>query len=280
MSQTKRKRDDKSRREISNSLCTWTLNNVRKAKVFHTWGRREGAWMMDPKPKSSSGRRAVYVANFYYGNHLLEFSDTKRFRDLRYRKRHTLPFYYIGTGHVVYNEHFYYNRAFTRNIVSYNLKDQEMVAWTHLSDAIYDSDSPFTWKGHSWITLSVDQRGLWVIYPSVSPQDYHQEERLKLQLLDPKDLSVKQIIETSTTTKQIGHIFMMCGVLYATEPDGKKDGVIRYAIDTISGRTRDIHVEYPDSYHHIVQMQYNMREKALFVWNNRRQMVYYLDFVV
>ena len=51
---------------------------------------------------------------------------------------------------------------------------------------------------------------------------------MKLQLLDPKDLSVKQIIETSTTTKQIGHIFMMCGVLYATEPDGKKDGIIRY----------------------------------------------------
>jgi len=53
---------------------------------------------------------------------------------------------------------------------------------------------------------------------------------MKLQLLDPKDLSVKQIIETSTTTKQIGHIFMMCGVLYATEPDGKKDGIIRYLI--------------------------------------------------
>lgn len=69
-----------------------------------------------------------------------------------------------------------------------------------------------------------------VIYPSISPQDFHQEQRMKLQLLDPKDLSVKQIIETSTTTKQIGHIFMMCGVLYATEPDGKKDGIIRYLI--------------------------------------------------
>ena len=59
------------------------------------------------------------------------------------------------------------NIFFFSNIVSYNLKDQEMVAWTHLSDAIYDSDSPFTWKGHSWITLSVDQRGLWVCFSFV-----------------------------------------------------------------------------------------------------------------
>ena len=36
--------------------------------------------IISKKPASSSGRRAVYVANFYYGNHLLEFSETKRFR--------------------------------------------------------------------------------------------------------------------------------------------------------------------------------------------------------
>ena len=38
----------------------------------------------------------------------------------------------------------------------------EILAWTHLSEAVYKSESPFSWRGHSWITMSVDNRGLWV----------------------------------------------------------------------------------------------------------------------
>ena len=67
-----------------------------------------------------------------------------------------------------------------------------------------------------------------VIYPSVDPYDYHREERLKLHLLNPDDLSVITIIETSTTSDRVGHVFMMCGVLYASDPDTEqKPGIIR-----------------------------------------------------
>ena len=37
-----------------------------------------------------------------------------------------------------------------------------MTAWTHVSESVYKSETPFTWRGHSWITMSVDKRGLWV----------------------------------------------------------------------------------------------------------------------
>lgn len=236
--------------------------------------------MMDPQPGNSHKRKAVYVANFYYGNHLLEFTDTHLFKQLRYRKRYTLPYYYIGTGHVVYKDNFYYNRAFTKNVIKYSLKDERMTAWTHLSEAVYKSESPFSWRGHSWVTMSVDYRGLWVIYPSIDPYDYHREERIKLHLLNPEDLSVITIIETSTLSNKVGHLFMMCGVLYATDPNTEnKPGVIRYAIDTMTGRTNEVYIEYPNTFRHVVQLQYNMHERALFVWDNRHQMVYYLDMI-
>jgi len=235
---------------------------------------------MDPWPKRRSKLRSVYVANFYYGNHLLEFTDYRTFKQLRFRKRYTLPYHYISTGHVVYRGNFYYNRAFTRNIIKYNLMSNKMTAWTHLGESIYKSETPFTWRGHSWITMAVDKRGLWVIYPSVDPYDYHQEERLKMQLLDAEDLSVITTIETSLTTERVGHLFMMCGVLYATKPDLEEEpGVIRYAVDTVTGRTKEVYIQYPNNYKHIVQIQYNMREKTLFVWDNGRQIIFALDFV-
>ena len=67
-----------------------------------------------------------------------------------------------------------------------------------------------------------------VIYPSVDPYDYSREERLKLQLFNPDDLTLLTSIETSLTSDRIGQIFMMCGVLYATDSDlEKQPGVIR-----------------------------------------------------
>jgi len=101
-----------------------------------------------------------------------------------------------------------------------------------------------------------------------------------MQLLDAEDLSVITTIETSLTTERVGHLFMMCGVLYATKPDLEEEpGVIRYAVDTVTGRTKEVYIQYPNNYKHIVQIQYNMREKTLFVWDNGRQIIFALDFV-
>ena len=53
----------------------------------------------------------------------------------------------------------------------------------------------------------------------------------------------------------------------------------RYAIDTVTGRSKEVYIEYPNNFKHIVQLQYNMREKTLFVWDNGRQMIFSIDFV-
>ena len=55
--------------------------------------------------------------------------------------------------------------------------------------------------------------------------------------------------------------------------------MFRYAVDTVTGRTKEVYIQYPNNYKHIVQIQYNMREKTLFVWDNGRQIIFALDFV-
>ena len=55
--------------------------------------------------------------------------------------------------------------------------------------------------------------------------------------------------------------------------------LFRYAVDTVTGRTKEVYIQYPNNYKQIVQIQYNMREKTLFVWDNGRQIIYALDFV-
>nr|XP_020480731.1 olfactomedin-like protein 2B [Monopterus albus] len=261
---------DQPRPTKRSAVCKDTVASISEPLQQNSYGLSDGAWMRDARGHGS----VIYLTIGHYGNNLLEFRDMDAFKSGQRHSSYKLPYSFTGTGHVVYNGAFYYNRAFSRDIIRYDLRHRYVAAWTTLDDALLEEQ---TQRTQTEVEFAVDESGLWLLYPALDTEGFHQEVIL-LTHLRPQDLQPVRSFRTGLRRGLYGNSFLVCGVLYAVDSMTRRYANVTYAFDTHTLTHTVPSLAFTNMYEHTSQLAYCPLDKKLYAWDNGQQMMYDLIF--
>ena len=234
-------------------------------KVFHRWFT--GAWMKD----SQSDQDTVWVLkDNVHVSHMLIFTSETHMRNTKKIPRPfvRLPFRCTGTGHVVYKNALYCNRHSSNRIMKYDFATKRVYS-NKIRDAGYNNSFPYKYGASTDFDFAVDERGLWLIYSSESNRG-----NIIIAKIDPDSLMVERSWTTNCPKKEVVNAFMICGVMYATNPKRLNEPTdFKCTFDTNTGEERLLgpgELTFDNANQDIadlnVMLDYNPKEKLLYGW--------------
>ncbi|KAM6989173.1 olfactomedin-like protein 2B [Tautogolabrus adspersus] len=252
------------------ALCKDTVANISEPDQQNSYGLIEGAWMKDARGHGN----VIYLTNGFYDNNLFEFRDMDTFKSGQASNIYKLPYSFTGTGHVVFNGAFYYNRAFSRDVIRYDLRHRYVAAWTTLHDALLEEQAHRT---QTEVEFAVDESGLWLLYPALDTEGFYLEVILLIHLR-PQDLQPIRRFRTGLRRGRYGNSFLVCGVLYAVDSMQRRHANVTYAYDTHTLTHTTPSLAFTNMHGHTSQLAYCPLDKKLYGWDNGHQMMYDVFF--
>lgn len=252
--------------------CSMVLSKVKSLKIVKKSGDSNGCWFKD----FSEGSNKVYLLSGFHNNTLLEYKSQKSFTNTSTSPANEvqLPFYWQGTGHVVYDGFLYCHKADTPNeIVKVDLLNGTVVDSTLLPGA--GRLPVYSLNPNTYLDMAVDELGLWAIHA-----DPEYGGNLVITKLDKVSLAVEYTWDTQCRSIDAEGAFLICGTLYVvynTRYGGRSTIQCLYDIhDTIHSSESPV-MFFPKRYTTHSSIHYHPGDKQLYAWDDGYQTIYKVE---
>ncbi|XP_055517098.1 gliomedin isoform X1 [Leucoraja erinacea] len=237
-------------------------NNV--TKIENTFG----AWMKDHAVKHSE---QIWIVEHFSGLTIKEYENLEALKNGSNFKTITLPYFFHGCGHAVYNGSIYYHKGGSDNIIKFPL-DGKRVQRMKMDNALHNNRNYLFQNAKTYFDLSADKSGLWIIYASS-----HDENIVVGQIeSDEKSFAIIQNINTTYPKSKAGNAFIARSILYLTDTTDSK---VVFAFDLLKEKQLDVNFDLRSSNDMLTMISYNPHDHQVHTWENGYLRTYGLQFL-
>ncbi|XP_026763186.2 uncharacterized protein LOC113521737 [Galleria mellonella] len=228
-----------------------------------------GAWLRDSNATDAQ-RDKLWTTQENDVERLREYGSKVSFKSDHVDEFHKLQKPFFGNGHIVYSGSFFYQAnesGHPGDIIRYDLTQSRIksVHLPHAAGRLYTSQ-------HNQVDFSADDNGLWAIY---SIEGSNNTAVAKLSFDPSRDgLNIDYIWNISLNHRQVGEMFIVCGVLYALDSATERESKVTVAIDLYLKKPVEVSLQFTNPFRKTTQLGYDHMHKELYSWDRGNQLTY------
>ncbi|KAJ2948683.1 hypothetical protein O0L34_g7940 [Tuta absoluta] len=228
-----------------------------------------GSWLRDANG-SDFQKEKLWTTQENDVERLREYRSKMAFKNDKVDEFHKLQKPFYGNGHIVYSGSFFYQAnesGHPGDIIRYDLAKSRLksVKLPYAGGRLYSTQ-------HNQVDFSADDNGLWAIY---SLEESNNTAVAKLSF-DPNkdDLNIDYLWNISLNHKQVGEMFIVCGVLYVLDSATERDSKVSIAVDLYLKKPVEISLPFTNAFRKTTQLGYDHNHKELYSWDRGNQLTY------
>lgn len=228
-----------------------------------------GSWLRDSNA-SDTQKEKLWTTQEDDVDRLREHRTKASFKKGDVDEYHKLQKPFFGNGHIVYSGSFFYQAnesGHPGDIIRYDLTQSRIksVQLPYASGRLYTAQ-------HNQVDFSADDNGLWAVY---SIKSSNNTAVAKLSFDSNKDgLNIDYIWNISLNHRQVGEMFIVCGVLYALDSATERESKVSVAIDLYQNKPIEVALQFTNPFRKTTQLGYDHMHKELYSWDRGNMLTY------